>query len=248
MTDIAPDAAPTTEPAPAPEPATVPYDEFKRQVANAERERNLYRPVARIIEGLADTDREAIVALADAVRSGDSEAVVNWALQSAEAVSGKSVADLIAERQKASAAPVDIGGKADAPAVGVAPEQIADIVKQALAEAKAAETQQANVQALINQMSSEMRAANIEPSSDEGKEVIAMARALAARDGRAPDIKLAIKVHQTAKQAELAALANAAEVAGSTPPPAPAGAPAGSAPANLTPRERVMARLGSKPA
>lgn len=244
MTDIAPDAAPT-EPTVA---EAIDYEsKYRQEVEHRERERRLYRPVAKVIEGLADADRDAIVTLADAVRAGDTDAVVNWALQSAEAVSGKSVADLIADRQKASAAPVDIGGKADTPAA-VAPEQIADIVKAALDEREAAREQRERVQGLINTMSAEMRDAGFEPATDEGKEIIRMARALAARDGREPDIKLAIKVYQTAKQAELAGLANAAEAAGAIPPPAPAGAPAGSAPANLTPRERVMARLGSKPA
>lgn len=245
MTDIAPDAAPT-EPTVA---EAIDYEsKYRQEVEHRERERRLYRPVAKVIEGLADTDRDAIVALADAVRAGDSDAVVNWALQSAEAVSGKSVADLIAERQKASAAPVDIGGKSDAPAVGVAPEQITDIVKAALAERDAELERRARVQALISTMEGEMRESGFEPRSDDGREIIRMARALAARDGSQPDIKLAIRVYQTAKQAEAAGLANAAEVAGSIPPPAPAGAPAGSAPANLTSRERVMARLSSKSA
>lgn len=248
MTDIAPDAAPTTDVAAA---ITADADwqaKYQQEVEHRKRERNLYAPVAKVIEGLADTDRDAIVALADAVRAGDSETVINWALQSAEAVSGKSVADLIAERQKASAAPVDIAGKADTPTTGVAPEQITDIVKQALAERDAELEQKARVRALVDTMSAEMRAAGLEPSSDEGKEVIRMARALAARDGREPDIKLAIRVYQTAKAAEAAGIAGAAEAAAAVPSPAPAGAPAGSAPANLTPRERVMARLGSKPA
>lgn len=248
MTDIAPDAAPTTDVAAAIAADTDWQAKYQQEVEHRKRERNLYSPVAKVIEGLADTDRDAIVALADAVRAGDSEAVVNWALQSAEAVSGKSVADLIAERQKASAAPVDIGGQPAAPTAGVAPEQITDIVKQALAERDAEMAQQARVQALITTMESEMRESGFEPRSDDGREIIRMARALAARDGSQPDIKLAIRVYQTAKQAEMAGLANAADAAAAVPPPAPAGAPAGSAPANLSPRERVMARLASKPA
>lgn len=242
----APEAPPAVAPV-APE-GFVPKDVHDREVADRIRERNLYKPYAQAFAPLDPTEREALLGVAEMVRNGDIEGIVSWSLQTAENVSGKSAAELIAARQQAtptgqaSTAP---GVPAAAPAAPASEALTADavqrIIAQTLQQDRTQVQQQAANQQLINEYTQKMTAAGVQPTSEEGREVIEICRGLRG------DMDKALRVFALSKADQVAAGAAAAAAAGQVPAPAPNGAPASAAPAvNLSPRDRVIARLSQQ--
>jgi hypothetical protein len=252
MTDT-PTTPETAPPAPASDvAAAIDWKQaYEKEVESRKYERNLYKPVARLIEGLHDDDRETLVALADAVRAGDADAVINWNLSTAERLAGKSVADLIAERQQQSSAPTDLSSReqqTQAANPAMTEEQVQAAVRAAIAAEREQVASEARRQAYLQQVTGQLKTAGIEPGTADASEVIEMARALATRepDG-VPPIDKAIRVWQTAKAAEAAGVTAAAQAAGQIPAPVPAGAPAANAPApEMSHRDRVIARLTAR--
>lgn len=249
MTDISPEPTPTAAPeAAAPEaapPDVIPYDRYKSEVDAHVKERNLWKPYAQAFKDLEPADRSAILALADAVRAGDSDGIVNWAIGSVENVTGKSAAEIIAARQQAggAATPTDLAAKT-AEVAAANPLSNAAEVQAIVREAIAAEREEVNAElrreAAIAQFTTTMRAAGYEPGSVEGQEIIRMTKALGG------DMEHAIKVFNAVRSSEQAGLAASAAAAAATPSPAPAGSPVSSAPAELSPRQRMEARLRAR--
>lgn len=236
---------PTPEaPAPAPaEPATpdgfVSKATYDKQVADIMRERELYKPYVQAFKPLAPEEREACLGLIDMVGQKDTEGIIDWSLTTAENVSGKTHAELIAARQSGTAnmaTPASITGT---PATPAEPPLTADAVRKMLAETIKEDRQQlqqqTSTQEQIRVFTEKMAAVNIVPGSDDGREVIEMCRAYKG------DMDKALRVFAAGKADAAAA---AAVAAGQTPAPAPNGAPAASAnAATMTAREKVMARL-----
>lgn len=254
MTDISTSTEPAATAPAAPTDVAAAIDwkaAYEKEVESRKYERNLYKPVARLIDGLHDDDRETLVALAEAVRAGDAQAVVEWNLATAERLSGKTVADIIAERQSQSQAPTDLSSREQqmqSANPAMTDEQVQAAVRSAIAAERESVQSEARKQAYIQQVSGQLRAVGVEPGTPEAVEVIEMARALATRERDGiPPIDKAIRVWQTARAAEAAGMSASALVAGQVPQPAPVGAPAANAPApELSHRERVIARLTAR--
>jgi hypothetical protein len=242
MTDV-----PTPEPAPAPAPAPaptapegfVPKEVYDREVEDRKRERNLYKPYATVFAPLAPEQREAILGMAEMVGLNDTEGIIDWSLSTAENVSGKTHAELIAARQAAT--PVGTPSVAAVPGEQqpvTAPGLTADEVRRILEEDRAKVQRQMGTQEQIRVFTEKMTAAGITPASDEGAEVIEMCRAYRG------DMDKALRVFKLGQQDAANAAAATAVAAGQTPAPAPNGTPAPNAPAEgLTHRQKVMARL-----
>lgn len=255
MTDLAPTpapAAPVPEAPPAVAPVApegfVPKDVHDREVADRIRERNLYKPYAQAFAPLDPTEREALLGVAEMVRNGDIEGIVSWSLQTAENVSGKSAAELIAARQQAtptgqaSTAP---GVPAAAPAApaseALTAAEVQRIIAQTLQQDRTQVQQQQANQELIHKYTAQMSAEGLDVRTPEGQEVVKLCRAY---DG---DMARAIAVFRADQATQQQAAAAVAAAAGQVPAPAPNGAPASAAPApNLTPRDRVIARLSQQ--
>lgn len=196
------------------------------------KERNLYRPVQRILSDLDTESVTAISALADMVRRGDTEGITEWSLATAQNVTGKDLAAIIAARQNGQA-PADQPQSAPA-----TPQQVIDpeMIRQMVAETAA---EQVRVSNLAERISATMEQAGYTPRDPAGQVIIQY-----ARQNNVP-INEAIEWFE-ADAASRVAQRNQrlAQVAAATPAPAPDGTPAATAPApDMTPRDKAMARL-----
>jgi len=199
------------------------------------KERNLYRPVQRILSDLDTESVSAISALADMVRRGDTEGITEWSLATAQNVTGKDLAAIIAARQNGQA-PSTIGQPAAEPTAPAQqqfdPAQIKQMVQEAAAE-------QVRVASLAAQIKSELDSSGY-AQGDPATQVIIQY----ARQNNVP-INEAIEWFEADATAKVAQRnQRLAQVAAATPAPAPDGAPAATAPApDMTPRDKAMARL-----
>ena len=73
---------------------------WEQEKAERIRERNLYKPAQRILEGLDPDQLSALQGLAEMTRAGDAQGIVEWALATAQNVSGNDLASLVAARQQ----------------------------------------------------------------------------------------------------------------------------------------------------
>lgn len=197
------------------------------------KERNLYRPVQRILSDLDTESVSAISALAEMVRRGDTEGITEWSLATAQNVSGKDLAAIIAARQNGQQ-PTTIGQPAAEPPAPASfdPAQIEEMVQKAAAE-------QVRVAALAAQIKSELDSSGY-AQGDPATQVIIQY----ARQNNVP-INEAIEWFETDAAAKVAQRnQRLAQVAATTPPPAPDGAPAGTAPApDMSPKDKAILRL-----
>lgn len=99
-------------------------------------QRNLLKPAQRMLNNLSPEDREAFIRAAELRGTGDMEGLQEWLESSLEGITGKSVADLIAARQKAEQATPDDAAK---PAPGLTEEQVQAIVERSTTLAREAE-------------------------------------------------------------------------------------------------------------
>ena len=105
-------------------------------------EREKYKTFAQTIGNLRQEDQQAILGLADAVAAGDTAAIAEW-----------------------SASP-----PAAAPATGMTPDQIAELVRTETAKAVARDQ-------LVGQIRSELSAAGYEHNTPAGQTILAYAQA-----------------------------------------------------------------------
>lgn len=251
MTDLAPEVTP--EPVAAPEVQPQSVEEWKAkyeaEVQGRVKERNIYRPATRLLADLDDNERDALLGLAEMVRNGDAEAIANWSIQTAENVTGKSAAELIAARQAvAGQTPTNIAtAVAEQQPEGASKDDIARAVQLALDERERRDQERqgeaerhARQQEFVNVMSQQLRDAGFEPASAAGQTIIRMCR-------ETQDMPAAIEMYRKDVLATVLAGANAtAAAAGQVPTPAPNGsAPAMAPAADLTPRQLMLNRLQS---
>lgn len=233
-------------PPPAADGAPVDYKAYwEQEKAERIRERNLYRPVQRIVEGLDPEQVAAIQNLAEMARAGDVNGIVDWSLETATNLTGADLASIAAQRTQAR-----IAGQQQPPAFqqpapqqpsqggfNVPPPQPAPPANiEAIIEQKVAEAQ--TIAQIRQQVTSELNAAGYSPDDAFGQAIIRhaqmnrvpVAEAITWFNGQ-------LAARQQATQQALAA------AAGQVPAPAPTGAPAGSAPSGATTRDKIIARV-----
>ena len=245
MTDIAPIAAPAAPPADpaASAPVVAPELDFKalydQEKAERIKERNLYRPAQQALRDLDEPTVQAITSLAEMARSGDTDAIVEWSLATAQNLTGSDLATVIAARQNAGtptpapqAAAPQPGGFQQQP--GQAPIDH-ETINQRIREGVQSEMHAAN---LRQQITSEIAAAGYDVGTPTGLAIIRYAQASNGTVAEAIKAIEADVVANTARRQQALAAA-----AGQVPGVAPAGAAPGSAPADMTNRERALNRL-----
>ncbi len=232
-TPVGGDPTPAAPVAPAPDAAMIPREVYDREVQDRIRERNLYKPIQKVFADMDEGEREAIMDLAQAVKRGDREYIADWSLETAAQVTGKDVAQLIADRQAAKAAG---SGIAPTPAAQPAAPALDPAEMERMIEERVNST--IGRQKLVEHISGVLTSAGYDPKSPTGRAIVGI-----ARDGNLT-IEQAITAFNTDILApRQAAVAAAAAAAGQTPAPAPNGAPANSAPQNLSPGERMRMRF-----
>lgn len=243
---------------------------WEREKNERIRERNLYRPAQRIMDGLEQDQIESLQGLAEMARAGDASGIVEWALATAQNLSGQDLAALAAARnaqyqqQQYAPQPGQYPGQQFPPQPGqfqqpgqFPQQQVPGQPPQfqrvpggfGLAEPQAkdqAEVVREMVQAELRtaemrqQIVSELQAAGYTPNDPLGQAVIRHAMMNGVTVTEAAKW-LNSQLAARQQQAQGALAAAGAE----TPQPAPVGAPAANAPATLSPKESAMARLQS---
>ena len=196
-------------------------------------EREKYKPFAQTIGNLRQEDQQAILGLADAVAAGDTAAIAEWSASTYRNVTGAEIAAGVAAKVaggEGGTPPAPAGEPpAAAPAVGMTPDQIAELVRTETAKAVARDQ-------LVGQIRSELSAAGYEHNTPAGQTILAYAQAN-------PRLSMAdaIAWYSTDLQAQYARYVGAAAAAGGALP-APAGAPAAPV-TGATSRDKALARL-----
>ena len=211
---------------------------FNKEVADRIRERNLYKPVQQALRDLDEGSVAEITRLADMARRGDTAGIVDWSLATAQNVAQKDIAQIIAERQGTTNQPFQQqqpqqvpNGFQQTPTTPVDP----DTIRRMVAEGTQNEVR---VQMLVQQINSELTAAGHDPTGPGGQTIIRYAQATNV------PIKDAISWYNNDALAKIASRQQALQTtAGQTPQLSPTGAAPGSAPADLSPRDKAMLRL-----
>ena len=223
---------------------TIDRARYDAEVANHIRERNFWKPAQQLFAGLDEGSQQHLLALADAARRGDVDAILELSEQTISAASeGRSAADVIAERHAARRA-TETALTVGAPAPTGAPSLDRPAQAPALSADDVAEMvrNQIKMQAVQAEVASTMTNAGFPLDTAAGKAIIQY-----CFENRC-DPQTGIDWFK----ADLVARGYTPNVAGQVaaaagmqlPGTAPAGTAAGGAAAdNLTPRERAIARI-----
>lgn len=216
------------------------YEAEQRKNADLVQQRNFLKPAERLLAGLDQNARDALMELGELVRAGDPQAIAEWNLQVAQQVTGKDMATMIAERQAAEQA-ANVGVVTPVP--GLSAAEVAKMVTDALAQDRASQQGQARVAA-------EMERAGYRHDSAIGETII---RHAVQNNIDLPD---AIDWYENEVASTAMERARAAAAAGATVPQgAPQGSPLGTAPDGKKAgesdeefrRRSIMSRLTNNP-
>lgn len=167
MTDTG--TQPTTEPVAPAAPETPAdykalYEAEQTKTADLVRQRNLLKPAERLLQGLDDNSRAALMELGDLVRAGDPNAIMEWNAQVIQQLSGKDLAAYIAAKQTAEQAGVPTEQVA-----GLTTEQIEALIDQRTDQRLSARDAAAQGQARV---AAELDAAGFKIGSAAGETII----------------------------------------------------------------------------
>lgn len=112
------------------------YEAEAAKTADLIQQRNLLRPAQRMLNGLTAEQRDSLIAAGEMAGANDMKGLQDWLESSLEGISGKSVAELVAERQRIAQQSPEEAAK---PAPGLTAEQVQEIVARQTAIARDAE-------------------------------------------------------------------------------------------------------------
>lgn len=238
---------------------------WEQEKAERIRERNLYKPAQRILEGLDPDQLSALQGLAEMTRAGDAQGIVEWALATAQNVSGNDLASLVAARQQnpygqqqpqfpqQQMPQGQFPGQQFPQQPGQFPQQFPQQTPQVPGGFNLAPQSQPDVAELVTQkvaevmavneakaqVRSELQAAGYTPEDPFGQAIIRHAMQTGVRIPEAAAWLSAQLAARAALQQQALAAAGAA-----VPTPAVNGAPAGAQPTGeMTPKQSAIARL-----
>lgn len=221
------------------------HERYQAEVQDRIKERNLYKPYMQAFKHLDETDRQALLGLADAVARQDYQTIVEWSLATAENVAGRPITDVIAERQQqaglAQGSDITSSPQTSPPADQTGYMNPDELIARAAEVARLEAQATFRTQQFVQEYTRTLTDAGFESGSPEAQAVIQLTRAFNGDMGRA------IQVFRAEQSLQQQGLVAAAAAAGQTPAPAPTGAPQTSVPSDLSPRERMMNRLMSSP-
>ena len=181
------------------------------------------------MNGLDEDSGNELVRLADLARRGDTAGIVDWSLETAKSVSGKDIAELIAERQ----------GKQQETTKSVLDEQPKGLTEDEVraitrSENEAFQRQEQGRQAVAR----DLKALGYGVDDADGMTIINYAV------NSKTDLETAAKWYENDVLAKMSARQKAAAGAAATVPQgAPNGAPAGKVPDDRPMREKALERL-----
>lgn len=226
-------SAEITETAPvesAPVEADVNWEErYRAEVQDRIRERERYKPIKQVFDGMHPDDAAAVQQFAQAWAAGDQEAAIRWMVDNAKTLAGDRFTDYVQGQQQ-----VVNNAVAQGQAAGLTPEAVQQLVQQQLAQYQ----EQQQIEAYTVEIDQQIRAMGLEPETPLAHAVI-----LAATNREDLSLEAAYAEMQNEILRQAQAIVEQRRAAGAAMPPAsPNGAPGIVAP-GASPRERAMARL-----
>jgi hypothetical protein len=225
-------------------PADIPANDsnweerYRNEVQDRIKERERYKPIRQTFDQMHPDDAAAVQGFAQAWASGDQDTAINWMIENAKTLAGDKFYDIAGvspqDRNEIMQEAVYDGQQA-----GLTPEQVNNLVEQRMGEFQHEQV----VQQYEHEIAQTLIDAGYDPDSP-----LAIAAISAAQQRSDLDLQAAIK------DVENQILTQAQNIVGRRQNPSagmPSAAPNGVAPrfdtANMTPRDKAMARLNQNP-
>lgn len=213
-------------------------ERYRNEVQDRIKERERYKPIRQTFDQMHPDDAAAVQGFAQAWASGDQDTAINWMIENAKTLAGDRFYDIAGvspqDRNEIMQEAVYDGQQA-----GLTPEQVNGLIEQRMGEFQHEQV----VQQYEQEISQTLIDAGYDPDSP-----LAIAAISAAQQRSDLDLAAAIK------DVENQILTQAQNIVGRRQNPSagmPSAAPNGVAPrfdnANMSPRDRAMARLNQNP-
>jgi hypothetical protein len=213
-------------------------ERYRNEVQDRIKERERYKPIRQTFDQMHPDDAAAVQGFAQAWASGDQDTAINWMIENAKTLAGDKFYDIAGvspqDRNEIMQEAVYDGQQA-----GLTPEQVNNLVEQRMGEFQHEQV----VQQYEHEIAQTLIDAGYDPDSP-----LAIAAISAAQQRSDLDLQAAIK------DVENQILTQAQNIVGRRQNPSagmPSAAPNGVAPrfdtANMTPRDKAMARLNQNP-
>lgn len=232
------DQAPDETPADIPAGDSNWEERYRNEVQDRIKERERYKPIRQTFDQMHPDDAAAVQGFAQAWASGDQETAINWMIENAKTLAGDKFYDIAGissqDRNEIMQEAVH-----DAQQAGLTPEQVNGLIEQRMGEFQHEQV----VQQYEQEISQTLIDAGYDPDSP-----LAVAAISAAQKRSDLDLSAAIKdvENQILNQAQ-----NIVQRRQNPSTGMPSAAPNGVAPrfdtANMTPRDKALARLGQNP-
>jgi hypothetical protein len=213
-------------------------ERYRNEVQDRIKERERYKPIRQTFDQMHPDDAAAVQGFAQAWASGDQDTAINWMIENAKTLAGDKFYDIAGvspqDRNEIMQEAVYDGQQA-----GLTPEQVNNLVEQRMSEFQHEQV----VQQYEHEIAQTLIDAGYDPDSP-----LAIAAISAAQQRSDLDLQAAIK------DVENQILNQAQNIVGRRQNPSagmPSAAPNGVAPrfdtANMSPRDKAMARLNQNP-
>lgn len=237
FTDYVTSEAPAEAPA---ETGDVNWEErYRSEVQDRIKERERYKPIRQVFDQMHPDDAAAVQGFAQAWASGDQETAIQWMIENAKTLAGDKFYDIAGVNSRGQTQQ-EVWNEAvtDGRQAGLTPDQVEDLVNTRMMEFQHEQV----VQQYEQEIEQTLQDAGYDPDSP-----LAIAAIAAAQRRDDLDLRAAISdiENQILSQAQSIVQRRQNPSAG-MPAPSPNGVAPSIATANMTPRDRAMARLNQQ--
>ena len=204
-------------------------ERYRAEVQDRIRERERYKPIKQVFDGMHPDDAQAVQQFAQAWAAGDQEAAIRWMVDNARSLAGDNFSQYVQGQQQ-----VVNNAVAQGQAAGLTPEAVQQLVQQQLAQYQ----EQQQIEQYTVEIDQTIRNLGLEPETPFAHAVILAAT---NRDDLSLEAAYAEMENQILQQAQ--AIVERRRSAGAAMPAASPLGTAGVVSPGSSPRERAMARL-----
>lgn len=227
--EIAPEAAEVETPS-----GDVNWEErYRAEVQDRIRERERYKPIKQVFDGMHPDDAQAVQQFAQAWAAGDQDAAIRWMVDNARSLAGDNFSQYIQGQQQ-----VVNNAVAQGQAAGLTPEAVQQLVQQQIAQYQ----EQQQIQQYTVEIDQTIRNLGLEPETPLAHAVI-----LAATNREDLSLEAAWEEMQNDILRQAQGIVEQRRAAGQAMPTAAPNGTAGIVAPGSSPRERAMARLAQNP-
>jgi hypothetical protein len=208
-------------------------ERYRAEVQDRIRERERYKPIKQVFDGMHPEDAQAVQQFAQAWAAGDQDAAIRWMVDNARSLAGDNFTQYIQGQQQ-----VVNNAVAQGQAAGLTPEAVQQLVQQQIAQYQ----EQQQIQQYTVEIDQTIRSLGLEPETPFAHAVILAAT---NREDLSLEAAYADMENQILQQAQ--AIVERRRSAGAAMPAASPNGVAGIVSPGASPRDRAMARLAQNP-